>query len=55
LYDLIGDIYGHASWLRPLLERLGYHKCDGLWSHPERQVIFLGDFVDRGPHRGRHL
>ncbi|MFP4695839.1 metallophosphoesterase [Thiohalospira sp.] len=50
-YDLIGDIHGHASQLRALLERLGYRECDGVWSHPERQVIFLGDFVDRGPEQ----
>ena len=48
-YDLIGDIHGHAAPLRRLLARLGYTETDGCYRHPERQVIFLGDFIDRGP------
>lgn len=52
MYDLIGDIHGHAEPLKRLLDTLGYREADGIWSHPEqRQVIFLGDFVDRGPHQ----
>jgi len=49
MYDLIGDIHGYASALRSLLAKLGYQECDGAWMHPERKVIYLGDFVDRGP------
>jgi hypothetical protein len=50
-YDLIGDIHGHAGPLARLLEKLGYRDQDGsgVWSHSERKVIFLGDFIDRGP------
>ena len=48
-YDLIGDIHGHGVPLRELLEKLGYAKADGVYRHPDRQVIFLGDFIDRGP------
>ncbi|WP_280553461.1 metallophosphoesterase [Halomonas sp. 25-S5] len=51
MYDLIGDIHGYATPLKRLLETLGYKESQGLWSHPERQVIFLGDFVDRGPEQ----
>ncbi|MGJ7462768.1 metallophosphoesterase [Halomonas sp. MA07-2] len=51
MYDLIGDIHGYATPLKQLLETLGYQESQGLWSHPERQVIFLGDFVDRGPEQ----
>nr|WP_298249630.1 metallophosphoesterase [uncultured Halomonas sp.] len=52
MYDLIGDIHGYAGPLKRLLETLGYREVSGVWSHPEqRQVIFLGDFVDRGPHQ----
>ena len=49
MYDLIGDIHGHADELIQLLEALGYQKNKGLYGHPERRVIFLGDFIDRGP------
>jgi hypothetical protein len=49
VYDLIGDIHGHANALQQLLEKLGY-QCQGeVYQHPVRQVIFLGDFIDRGP------
>lgn len=48
-YDLIGDIHGHVEPLHMLLQRLGYQH-DGLsFCHPERKVIFLGDFIDSGP------
>jgi hypothetical protein len=48
-YDLIGDIHGHADALSELLEGMGYQLVDGCYRHPTRQVIFLGDFIDRGP------
>lgn len=48
-YDLIGDIHGHSAQLVALLGKLGYSKVDGVYRHPERRVIFLGDFIDRGP------
>ena len=49
MYDLIGDIHGHADELVQLLETLGHRKVQGVYQHPERKVIFLGDFIDRGP------
>jgi len=49
MYDLIGDIHGHADELVQLLETLGYQKAQGVYEHPERKVVFLGDFIDRGP------
>lgn len=49
MYDLIGDIHGYADELVQVLENLGYQKAKGAYRHPERQVIFLGDFIDRGP------
>jgi hypothetical protein len=49
MYDLIGDIHGHADELIQLLEVLGYEKAQGVYGHPGRKVIFLGDFIDRGP------
>src|SRR5260370_31091661 len=49
MYDLIGAIHGNADELVQLLEILGYRKAQGAYQQPERQVIFLGDFIDRGP------
>ena len=49
MYDLIGDIHGHADKLTQLLERLGYDRRHGHFSHPTRKAVFVGDFIDRGP------
>ena len=48
-YDIIGDIHGFASLLKKLLKSMGYTKINGTWQHPERTVIFIGDFINRGP------
>jgi Calcineurin-like phosphoesterase len=49
-YDIIGDIHGYADVLEALLLKLGYEKAGGAWRHPEgRKILFLGDFIDRGP------
>jgi len=48
-YDIIGDIHGQLDALERLLERLGYERSDGVWRHPQRQALFLGDLIDRGP------
>ncbi len=48
-YDLIGDIHGCARTLERLLGQLGYSRHGEVWRHPRRQVIFLGDIIDRGP------
>jgi len=48
-HDVIGDIHGQADKLVALLRRLGYRERDGAWRHPDRQAIFVGDFIDRGP------
>jgi hypothetical protein len=50
MYDLIGDIHGHAAELASLLELLGYERHRGYYSHPARKAVFVGDFIDRGPH-----
>ena len=49
MYDIIGDIHGYADKLEELLIKLGYHKKSKYYSHPERKVIFVGDYIDRGP------
>ena len=48
-YDLVGDIHGHADELEKLLGKLGYSWTDGCYRHAKNKVIFLGDFIDRGP------
>ena len=48
-YDLIGDIHGHADELIALLKKLGYSLINGVYNHPDRKIIFLGDYIDRGP------
>lgn len=54
-FDIIGDIHGCYDELVELLALLGYefsHLPDGGLSvnHPQgRKVIFVGDYVDRGP------
>tara|TARA_R110001583_G_scaffold1202_5_gene10057 strand:+ start:13527 stop:14456 length:930 start_codon:yes stop_codon:yes gene_type:complete len=48
LYDIIGDIHGEFESLEEMLQTLGYRKEDGVYTHPERKAVFVGDFVDRG-------
>jgi hypothetical protein len=48
-YDLIGDVHGCAQTLEHLLDTLGYRLVGGVWRHPERIALFLGDIIDRGP------
>ena len=48
-YDLIGDIHGYADELEKLLVKMGYTSQHGVYCHPDRRVVFLGDFIDRGP------
>jgi len=49
MIDLIGDIHGHADKLEALLLKLAYEKNKGVYTHPERKVLFVGDYIDRGP------
>ena len=48
-YDIIGDIHGCANTLARLLDQMGYRKINGVYQHPRRQAIFIGDIIDRGP------
>lgn len=52
--DIIPDIHGQAAKLRLALENLGWRRNGTTWLHPEpdRQIVFLGDFIDRGPENG---
>ncbi len=49
MYDIIGDVHGHASLLKKLLLKLGYVKTNRSYSHPTHKAIFVGDFINRGP------
>lgn len=55
MYDIIGDVHGHAERLESLLEKLGYQNTDGVWRHPHRKLISVGDLVDRGPYQRRSV
>ena len=54
-YDIIGDIHGQADKLEALLRALGYRDTAGAWRHRDRQAIFVGDFIDRGPAQVRSV
>ena len=51
MYDVIPDIHGQAKKLKSALSNLGYSEKKGAWRHsdPTRHVVYLGDFIDRGP------
>lgn len=48
-YDIIGDVHGCAHTLEKLLLKMGYEQYEGVFKHPQRIAVFLGDIVDRGP------
>lgn len=50
-YDIIGDVHGHAEKLEELLNKMGYRDEGGIFRHPGRQVVFVGDLIDRGPQQ----
>ncbi|MGI9125750.1 MAG: metallophosphoesterase [Mycobacterium sp.] len=48
-YDIIGDVHGCATKLTSLLGELGYRPDgSGVYRHPERTAVFVGDLIDRG-------
>ena len=47
-YDVIGDVHGQYDKLVGLLQHLGYAERGGLWGHPTRRAVFVGDLIDRG-------
>lgn len=55
-YDIIGDIHGCATELESLLTRLDYRQGDdGAYRHQNRQALYVGDLIDRGPEQLRVL
>jgi hypothetical protein len=53
-FDIIGDVHGCADKLKGLLHRLQYEQRNGVFQHPRRKAIFVGDLIDRGSHKLRH-
>jgi len=49
MYDIIGDIHGYHKLLVRMLKKLGYEKTADGFKHPERKIIFTGDYINRGP------
>ncbi|WP_058276228.1 metallophosphoesterase [Ruegeria atlantica] len=55
MYHIIPDIHGQADKLDGLLEHLGWRQKPSGWigPSPEQRIMFLGDFIDRGPDNRR--
>ena len=48
-YDIIGDVHGCATKLIALLNGMDYRPDQaGVYHHPERTAVFVGDLIDRG-------
>ena len=56
-YTIIPDIHGQFAKLDALLTKLGWRKERLLWRRPanDQHLVFLGDFIDRGPENRRVL
>jgi len=50
-YDIVGDIHGYAERFKALLKKLDYQEIDGVWQHPTRILVSVGDIIDRGPQQ----
>jgi hypothetical protein len=55
MYDVIGDVHGHADALGRLLDEMGYRERGGVYRHASRRAVFVGDLIDRGPEIPRTL
>lgn len=58
-YDIIGDVHGCYYELEKLLQKLGYVWRDDVkcYYYPDnsRQIVYVGDLIDRGPHSSKVL
>ncbi len=57
MYHIIPDIHGHSDKLDSTLAQLGWRKSTAGWRgpSPDQKIMFLGDFIDRGPDNRRVL
>ncbi len=57
MYHIIPDIHGQADKLDVTLAQLGWRKSTAGWQGPSpaHRIMFLGDFIDRGPENRRVL
>ncbi len=61
IYDVIGDIHGHYDELVMLLKKLGHVREKGEFATLDfvplsnKRVIFIGDYIDRGPKNLRTI
>ncbi|MFK7600998.1 metallophosphoesterase [Deinococcus sp. SM5_A1] len=46
---VVGDVHGAYGKLRAMLLRAGLIDFDGGWTAGDAHLVFLGDYVDRGP------
>ncbi len=47
-YLFIGDLHGHATQLKSVLQKAGFTIVNGAYWHPELKAVFVGDFINRG-------
>ncbi|PNY80589.1 metallophosphoesterase [Deinococcus koreensis] len=47
---VVGDIHGAYDKLRQLLRQAGLLTADDSWQGADARLVFLGDYLDRGPH-----
>lgn len=49
MFYAVGDIHGYSEVLLGLLYKAGLVNARGAWAGGESALVFVGDFVDRGP------
>ena len=53
--DFIGDVHGYANALENILRKMGYIQTNKGWAHPTNIAVFVGDFINRGPHNRKTI
>lgn len=50
---VVGDVHGALNKLRSLLLQAGLIDLEGRWAAEDSHLVFLGDYLDRGPDGAR--